>query len=485
MQRFILIFVASGLITFGASRSRADDDREPAEPIAQNEPALNEPALNEPAQNESAQLDAGPEAASHCVTILGDALQSLALEKWIAAIADCKSIVEQLDLQSVRAQLNDRSAKAVGVWRLASAERAKLVVKPNLPIAPELAALRDKIHKAVANYEQRPLNAAQQSPWEVMHRIVAYGIGTEIRRDGPTGDKVNAIGWLLWGNRAASEPLMVVSAGRPLCRVGPGLQGHPGQFLGMLAQSQVSILTPFQLDGHSFTVADLVEQEKADCSTHIELTFKLIALSYYLPSNETWIAKNGERWSISRLVQEEIQQPLRTGACGGTHRLFSLSNAYRYRAKQGLPIDGEFKRAEKYVRDYHRYTLGALQNPDGSFSTEWFTKPANADDPARKIQTTGHMMEWLAQSLPDSELRDPRAIKTIDFLATQLSQDPVKDWSVGPLGHALHALIIYDQRAFGEANPAIASSVAKANRPANMATRPLYPPVPRSGVDQW
>jgi hypothetical protein len=318
------------------------------------------------------------------------------------------------------------------------------IADPSLP--PELQSLSERIHDILATYSERQLNSAQQSPWEIMHRIVAFGIPTEIRREGPDGERVNAIGWLLWGNRSNSLPLVVLSGGKPMCTVGPGMQGHPGQFLGMLAQSEVSPTSPFKLQGKSFTVADIIEQEKLDCSSNMELTFKLIAFSYYLKSDETWTNRDGQTWSISKLIQEEIRTPVRSGACGGTHRLFGLSSAYLYRAKRGKPIDGEFKRAQTFIRDYQRYTLSSLENPDGSFSTEWFNHPANASDLPRKLQTTGHILEWLVWSLPEDELRDPRIIRSAKFLADTLSDQTKHDWSVGPLGHALHALAIYDKR---------------------------------------
>jgi FKBP-type peptidyl-prolyl cis-trans isomerase FkpA len=51
---------------------------------------------------------------------------------------------------------------------------------------------------------------------------------------------------------------------------------------------------------------------------------------------------------------------------------------------------------------------GWLQNPDGSFSTNWFEARGNHNDPGRKLQTTGHMLEWLVYTLPDDQLQSPR-----------------------------------------------------------------------------
>ena len=65
-------------------------------------------------------------------------------------------------------------------------------------------------------------------------------------------------------------------------KIGPGVQGHAGQFLAMLAQSRVRTDYPMKVDNVDFKVADLVEHEKHTCQPRTELTFKLIALVHYL-----------------------------------------------------------------------------------------------------------------------------------------------------------------------------------------------------------
>ena len=138
------------------------------------------------------------------------------------------------------------------------------------------------------------------------------------------------------------------------------------------------------------------------------------------PATQNGPAANGEQWNIPKLLKAEIESPIHGATCGGSHRLFGIANAVKERVKRGEPIDGEWARAAKYTADYQRYTLGTLQNPDGSFSTEWFNYPADrAGDVDRKIQTTGHMLEWLVWSLPEDELRDPKVLKAVEFVSVE------------------------------------------------------------------
>jgi hypothetical protein len=319
-----------------------------------------------------------------------------------------------------------------------------------LTLTPELLELRTIVRRAIAHYQTRQLNTRDHDPWEMMHAFVAFNIGTVIRRDGPQGPPVNAIAWILEGGRCRGRQILTLRGGRPHAEEGVGVQGHPAQLLAILAQSRVSRETPMRIGGKNFTLQDLIDEEKLDCRTGTELTFKLISLAHYLPSDETWQSRAGQQWSISRLLNEEIKAPIRGAACGGTHRLFGISYAYHVRQKEGRPLDGEFLRAKQYISSYHRYAY-SLQNPDGSFSTEWFARRGNRPDLDRKIQTTGHILEWLVFSLSEEELLDPRAAKAADFLATALLREPNRPWSIGPLGHALHALVMYDERLFQRA----------------------------------
>jgi hypothetical protein len=202
-----------------------------------------------------------------------------------------------------------------------------------------------------------------------------------------------------------------------------------------------------KIAGREFTVEDLIEYEKRTCQPKTELTFKLIALSHYLESEETWENEHGT-WSISRLINEELNQPVVGAACGGTHRMMGFSFAVRKRELRGELMDGQWLRAKKYVNTYVDYAL-ELQNSNGSFSTNLFDGRGDYGDINDRMRTTGHMLEWLVYSLPREELGDPRIVRAVEFLTSLMLEHRENDWEIGPKGHAIHALAMYDEKVFG------------------------------------
>jgi hypothetical protein len=315
----------------------------------------------------------------------------------------------------------------------------------DLGLTPELMELRQRLRECLAYYYFRPENVAARSPWGAMHAMIAYGVDTELI----AGTKrVNAIGYLCYNGVCNGQQLFYLSGGKLQTRIGPGVQGHPGQFLAMLAQSRVKTDYPIRIEDKDFTVADLIQHEKETCRPRTELTFKLISFMHYLKSDETWKSNDGETWDIPRLIKEELAQPIIGAACGGTHRMTGFSYTIRKREQRGEAFTGQWARAKKFVDDYHEYTF-KLQNPDGSFSTDWFAGRNDFGPISKRLETTGHITEWLAFSLRKEQLVEPRMIKSVSYLTDLLLENPNEKWGIGPLGHGLHALALYDERIFG------------------------------------
>lgn len=313
-------------------------------------------------------------------------------------------------------------------------------------LSPEQQAFRDELRRCLAYYYFRPESSAQRAPWAVMHTLVGFGSDTPLA---VKGESVNAIGWLCWNQPCQGLRLFHLSNGQISSQIAPGYQGHEGQFLQMVAYARVPMDFGMKIDGQDFTIADLVKREQETCEARTELSFKLVGLSHYLASDATWQNQRGETWSIPRLMREELAQPVNSGvACGGTHRLTGLGYSVRKRQQSGQPVDGEWARAKEVVDRFASYAL-RNQNPDGGFSTNWFEGPGNRGDLNRHLNTTGHTLEWLLLSLTKEQTADPRIAQAAYYLTALLWNYRDHNWEIGPRGHALHALVLYDERMFG------------------------------------
>jgi hypothetical protein len=327
--------------------------------------------------------------------------------------------------------------------------------------------LREPIERCLRAHADQRLCSDKDSCWSMMHSFLGWGPACEIHIGGPRGPRTNAIAWVAHNQSCGGRRLLYLEGNRIRGREGPGYQGHPAQFLAMLAQCNVDASYELKVNDQTFTVAELIEEEKRTCSTGMELTFKLLGFSHYLGTEASWKNDRGEVWDVTKLLSIELAQPVNGAACGGTHRLMAISYALAKRRLEGGTLEGHWARAAKYIQDYHRYTL-TLQNSDGSMSSDWFRQRSDWGDVDRRVQTTGHILEWLVFSLPEEGLEDPRIVRTVAYLTQTLSRDRYRDWEVGPKGHAIRALRLYHERVFQRSTVPIGPLVQRPDSAADM-----------------
>ncbi|QDU74945.1 hypothetical protein Pan97_19650 [Bremerella volcania] len=424
----------------------AEQDEKSGETAGDAAPGEDAPA--EKSEQKSQNAEAKPDP-SKAMDVPADALKSEEKEEEPGKPAEAES-------RQPAPLMQDKDAKPI---KEEGAEAEKKATKPadsvtedepqvEKPLPPEVRSLQPRIAR-VLNYYYRaqPSDATKDDVWETMHGFLPWGVDALIRTS-QYRQPVSTIGWICWNKPCRGHRLFEIKNGKLEARQGPRVQGHHGQFLAMLAQSYVPASFEIQVDGQSFTVADLIEFEKETCQPKSELTFKLISLSYYLPADAKWTSRDGQEWSLERLLKEEITQKVVGAACGGTHRLTGIAFAVSSRKKAGLPMDGVWAKAEEYINAYHQHSF-QIQNPDGSFSTNWFEGRGMDRDVDRRIQTSGHILEFLIFSLPPEELTSPEIVRAVNYITTILERNPKHEWSIGPKGHALHALVLYDQLVFG------------------------------------
>lgn len=310
---------------------------------------------------------------------------------------------------------------------------------------PAIARMQQPILQTLRSFHAKTEQADARSNWGMMHAIMVYGVDTRIiarRRN------YSAIAWMAGNNVCRGNRMMTTERGQIKAREGTGLQGHQSQWLATLSLASVPANYPLYADNQKFTIEDLVQVEAAACEDGKELTFTLIGLSHYLDTDATWVGVNGETWDFERLIAAELDQPIVGAACGGTHRLMGFAHALRKRRLEGKPVTGQWKRAEIFLDDFVQYTY-SLQNRDGSFSTNWYESAQDNGDLSRKVQTTGHMLEFLLTHLPDEQLVNREVVSAVRFLTNSIRRLKMDDAGVGYRAHALRSLAMYHQRAYG------------------------------------
>ena len=343
----------------------------------------------------------------------------------------------------------------------AKGEAAKASQAKRPRLSPAAAALRDRVRRTLDHYFHQQVNTGENTPAEVLAFSLAFGCDAEVRYANAAGNPMNAIGCLCYGYSCAGYELLVAGDDqRVMARVGYGLQEQPAQMLAVLAQSGVPVSYEVRSGKFRGSVADLVEAEKTTCRPGGPLAHKLIGLAFYVRNGETWKDATGQTWSVDRLVQEELARPPANDGADVTDQLMGLSFALERRHRAARPIEGAFAQAQKYVADFHQHAF-RLQNPDGSWHPQFFAFQGTGRDASEKLRATGRILEWLVSSLADDRLNDPKVLKSVTCV-TGLLAESYSGWNatastpreIASVGHALHALRVYDQRVFGPSDPA-------------------------------
>ncbi len=341
-----------------------------------------------------------------------------------------------------------------------SAESAD--ANPNSTAAAKPAdPLLEQVNYAIDTSSRRYLTAGVHTPWQIMHGILALGTDFQLKQD---GQKISALDWVANNATFHGESLFQVTqyGARLHPFTKPYLfEGHPNQFLAMLATCDLPMDHAFKVGNTSVTIAQIVKNSQMDMDDRHEITWSLWALSHYLEPDARWINKYNEAWSIERLVRIELQHSPIDQACGGTHGLFALTYARDQYLKRGKPLRGIWLEVEQKIQRYIA-EVRSLQNRDGSVSASFFEGPKHSNDFSERMTASGHTLEWLMVALPDHRLKEDWVRRVVASVAKDLIDHRTEPAKCGALYHALHGLILYRNR--------VAPLVSKPETTAKMET---------------
>ena len=228
-------------------------------------------------------------------------------------------------------------------------------------------------------------------------------------------------------------------------------QGHQDQFVAEMVQWGVSPDRKFVVDGKPYTFMDFLRHSKARASVKAnqELEWAIVIIGQHFGTDCKWTNDAGEELRFEDLLRKELSKPMdSTASCGGTHRLFGLSWVYHLHLQRGGKTEGVWKEIADN-RDKYKKLAREYQNPDGAFSTDFFIGRGNLPDKQLRMNTTGHIFEWLALTLTDEELKEPWVRNAANALALMILDIEHAPMESGTLYHSVHGLLIYYSRVYG------------------------------------
>lgn len=320
-----------------------------------------------------------------------------------------------------------------------------------LPPRPEPSGPRYRIERAIEHVRRRDL-LISNGFWTVFHGIL--GLGPSVTLYNPdTKERVNAVDYIAGGGKLRGLDFIQTDHGLDV-RIGPMMvgQGHQDQFVCEMTQWGMKPDKKFIVHGKEYTFMDFVRHSQARArlteNPPQELGWTIVIVAQHLGLDVAWTNAHGEKLRLEDLLRYELDAPMDTAACGGTHRLFGLSWVYHLHLTKGGEKTGIWKEIlDNTIK--HRDLAKKYQNPDGSFSTEFFRGPGNAADKQLRINTSGHTLEWLALALPDDQLKQPWVEEAANAVALMILESQDSPIEGGSLYHAVHGLIIYHDRLYG------------------------------------
>ncbi len=328
--------------------------------------------------------------------------------------------------------------------------------------APSDEQLRERLDHAI-DYalNHRRLNTGDQAAWQVVHGILCFGRDLQIEHDGML---VPALDYLLkggelkgWNMRPTPHGLLAVLESGS--KTG---QGHPDQWMGYMALAGVQPDEELVVGGETYHVNDLVTEAQWHMRDGLEATWPLMAFSAYLPLDARWPAEDGTEWNIERVLKMETAQNLAESACGGTHRLVGLLTAVdRYKKEHpGQELPSPWRETDDKIRASFE-AAKKFQQPDGRFSTNFFTRPGRSDDIDTQMHATGHTLEFVVLAANPQELRQKWIERAVVDLLDLLDATETVNLECGGLYHAVRGLKLYRERRFGAPASSVDPSVPR------------------------
>jgi hypothetical protein len=327
-------------------------------------------------------------------------------------------------------------------------------VIPSGPLEVRIKAAVDLVRQ----YKVRPSDGF----WTVFHAILGLGPKTaDLVVDDKTGERMNALDYICAGRDMRGLDFVATPNGVDVLTNDPMRgemhfsQGHQDQFIAEMTQWGLSPDRKFfvkNMDGKGgkeYRFRDFINECKmrARVGKGQELSWAIVVIPYYFGTDASWTNAHGEKLRLEDLVDEEVKASVTQAACGGTHRLFGLAWAYHLHLRRGGKTEGVWKKVADRLEE-HKALTKKLRNSDGSCSTRFYEGKEDDPHPGKRINTTGHTLEWLSLAMTEKELREDWVQEAANALAKMIFESQNIPVPGGGLYHAAHGLLLYYARLY-------------------------------------
>ena len=323
---------------------------------------------------------------------------------------------------------------------------------------PADAELKRAIDDALDyTFEKRRLDIKDQAAWQIIHGALAFKRAFLVRANGQDVSAVDYVlqggqmpGWNLTRGDLLDEKTQrygVRALYEPGSKTG---QGHFDQWMGYLSDAGLKLDESIVVEGKQHTIEDYIQQIERDVPrvSNREFTWTLMALTAFRPTSYEWTASDGQKWSIEKLLEIELEYDIDESPCGGTHRMYALALVRNRHLAGGGKLDGVWKRVEDKIQ-HEVQRAKAAQNADGSLSAHYFQRPGTATDITEWMASSGHTFEFLAEALGSDQLQAPWMKRAAARLCDQFQKTRPIDVECAKLFHAAHGLVLYREKVFG------------------------------------
>lgn len=317
--------------------------------------------------------------------------------------------------------------------------------------------LKQRLDAAIRQVRSRHL-ITTNAFWTIFHGMLGLGPNVPLL-DEKTGESIPALQYLFAGEFPHGEirgAKFLPTADGLDVTIGPVHvgQGHQDQFVAEMVEWGVPIDTPVVVYGKKYAFRDFVNESmaRARVGQGQELSWAIVVIGDYVGTDSEWTNRFGEKLHFEDLMRDEVDASVTEAACGGTHRLYGLTWALGCHLRNGGKIERVWKDVSDKLEE-HVTLARQYQNPDGSFSSEYFAGPGTSNNLQERLASSGHIFEWLAQHVTDDQLREEWMQNGAMAVSLMILDASDRAMESGALYHATHGLVTYRKRLYGSGFP--------------------------------